>query len=55
MISHILGTGTNSIPYEGMQSSVPQSKVPASIASPESEEGRWYHYNEFIWVKADSN
>ena len=42
------------MPAEGMQNPVNMT-IPAKGAAPtpnmESEEGRWYHYNEFVWVK----
>lgn len=54
------GTGTNTVSCE--HSPVPTSaSMPSAsntkthlpqLVSQVSEEGRWYHYNEFVWVKA---
>lgn len=46
-MTSVAGTGTNSMPAEGLQG------VPKAQATAEGEEGKWYHYNEFIWVKED--
>jgi len=53
ILSSCTGTGTNSIPLEGTQPVPAQTgKGMSGSLSQDSEEGRWYHYNEFIWVKS---
>ena len=51
-----LGTGTNTQPHEGTHQNPnipgPVIKGIPQVLNQESEEGRWYHYNEFIWIKS---
>ncbi|XP_067949727.1 BTB/POZ domain-containing protein KCTD16-like [Watersipora subatra] len=50
------GTGTSSQPHDGTQQNLNMASIAIKgvpqVLNQESEEGRWYHYNEFVWTKS---